>query len=347
MPTIDLFSKSAYDYSLPSELIAQHPCTPRDNSRLMVVEKSTGKISEIPFYAIYDLLRPGDSLVFNDTKVIPARLLGTRRHGGAAELLLTKPNADGSWDALAKPGRKIKDGAVIELGEGFSAEIVETYHDGSRRVKFHCVRAFEECLNQYGKMPLPHYIHRDGEDREDRERYQTVYAANPGAAAAPTAGLHFTEELLNKLANKGITQSKLTLHVGVGTFRPVSTDDIRSHQMHSERFIITPQTAASLNNRASTSIQICVGTTTCRALESAADTAGCVQSGEFDTSIFIYPGYKFKYARAMLTNFHLPCSTLLMLVSAFAGFELIKEAYAKAIEKKFRFYSYGDAMLIM
>jgi S-adenosylmethionine:tRNA ribosyltransferase-isomerase len=344
---IDLHSRSAYEYELPEELIAQLPCCPRDHSRLMIVDRLSGAITEVPFHELQELMQPGDSLVFNDTKVIPARLIGRRPHGGKAEILLTSPHADGTWNALAKPGRKITNGTVIEFGEDFSCEVLESFEDGSRRIQFACAGSFDEALSKYGRMPLPHYIHGGEEGLNDKEWYQTVYAANPGAAAAPTAGLHFTQELLNMLGAKGVSQTRLTLHVGLGTFRPVQTEDIRNHAMHYERFIISPESADALNARKNGARQICVGTTSCRALESAADTKGKIAAGDFETNIFIHPGYNFKYMRTLLTNFHLPGSTLLMLVSAFAGYELIREAYAKAIEKKFRFFSYGDAMLIL
>lgn len=345
--SVDLHSRSAYEYTLPEELIAQFPCSPRDNSRLMVVDRSSGKITEIAFHELLEWMQPNDSLIFNDTKVIPARLIGRRPHGGKAEILLTSPNSDGTWNALAKPGRKIKNGTVIEFGENFSCEIVESLADGSRRIQFSYSGSFDEVLSKHGRMPLPHYIHGGEEEPNDKDWYQTVYAANPGAAAAPTAGLHFTKELLTKLKEKGVSQTHLTLHVGLGTFRPVQAEDIRNHVMHFERFIITPESANTLNANKNRSRQICVGTTSCRALESAADISGTIRPGDFETNIFIHPGYQFKYVRTLLTNFHLPGSTLLMLVSAFAGYDLIKEAYAKAIEKKFRFFSYGDAMLIV
>jgi S-adenosylmethionine:tRNA ribosyltransferase-isomerase len=344
---IDLHSRSAYEYVLPEELIAQFPCVPRDHSRLMIIDRMSGAITEIPFYKLAEWMKPGDSLVFNDTKVIPARLIGHRPAGGKAEILLTSPNSDGTWNALAKPGRKIKNGTVIQFGEDFSCEVIDSFEDGSRRIRFTHSGNFEEALSKYGRMPLPHYIHKGDERADDKEWYQTVFASNPGAAAAPTAGLHFTQGLLNKLGDKGISQTRLTLHVGVGTFRPVQTEDIRNHAMHYERFIISPESADVLNARKKEATQICVGTTSCRALESAADSTGRIAAGDFETNIFIHPGYSFKHVRTLLTNFHLPGSTLLMLVSAFAGYELIREAYAKAIEKKFRFFSYGDAMLIV
>jgi S-adenosylmethionine:tRNA ribosyltransferase-isomerase len=343
---IDFHSTAAYLYDLPAELIAQSPCSPRDHSRLMLVDRSSGNISEISFGELYDFMQSGDSLVFNDTKVVPARLYGKRRSGGAAEILLTRRNGDGTWNAIVKPGKKIKEGNFIDFGENFFCNIIEVFPDGSRRICFNDIENFELALKKYGKTPLPHYIRRKEDDINDKENYQTVYAANPGAVAVPAAGLHFTEELLNKLNVKGVDQTHITLHVGMGTFKPVQVEDIRKHYMHSEELFISPESAAKLNARREDKRQICVGTTTCRALESAAHSSGKIIPGNFDTNIFIYPGYSFKYIQSLLTNFHLPGSTLLMLVSAFAGYELIREAYAKAIEKKFRFFSYGDAMLI-
>ncbi len=334
------FSLTDYQFDLPQELIAQAPCNPRDSSRLMLVERATGRISECVFRDLPTLLEPGDCLVFNDTKVIPARLIGRRPGGGLAELLLIRRLPDATWEALGRPGRKLQLGTRLLFGPDFSAEIVELLPDGVRRVRF--FGEFESGLERYGRMPLPPYIQRETA-ASDKERYQTVYAANPGAIAAPTAGLHFTEELLNSL--KGISQAKVTLHVGLGTFKPVQVEDIRQHPMHQELCLIPEATADLLNGR--TKRSICVGTTSCRTLESAADPKGLIHAGSYETRLFIYPGYSFKATDALLTNFHLPGSSLLMLVSAFAGYELMREAYAKAIEKRFRFFSYGDAMLIL
>jgi S-adenosylmethionine:tRNA ribosyltransferase-isomerase len=343
----DLYSSLAYSYDLPKELIAQYPCPSRDQSRLMIVERSTGKIYDTVFSSLYDFLQKEDSLVFNDTKVIPAKLIGKRESGGKAEILLTRRNNDETWDVLAKPGKKLRLGSMIEFGPGFTGEILGIYPDGSRRIRFFSLTSLEEALFRYGQIPLPHYISRDVDPTVDATRYQTVFAVKPGALAAPTAGLHFTPELLEKLAKKNISQTYITLHVGLGTFLPVKVKDIRDHPMHTEEFYISQDAAARLNSRPSGKRQICVGTTCCRALESAADSQGNIVAGNFQTKIFIHPGYSFKYVRTLLTNFHLPCSTLLMLVSAFGGYELIREAYAKAVEKRFRFFSYGDSMLIL
>ncbi len=347
MASKDLLSLSSYQYDLPPHLIAQYPCTPRDASRLMVVERKSGHISEIVFKELIDFLAEGDTLIFNDTKVVPARLFGTRKGGGAAEILLVRCHPDGTWDAMAKPGRRLPVGSQITFGDDLSGQVVAVFEDGSRRIQFKYEGDFPPLLEKYGKMPLPLYIRKGVGEEVDKERYQTVYAAQPGAIAAPTAGLHFTKDLLDALTNKEISQAHLTLHVGLGTFKTVKTENITEYQMHAEQVHISPETAQILNERRGDSRQICVGTTCCRALESAADVVGHIVPGDYSTSIFIYPGYQFKFVRQLLTNFHLPGSTLLMLVSAFAGYELIQEAYAKAIERQFRFFSYGDAMLII
>ncbi len=343
----NLFSLSSYQFDLPSDLIAQHPCLPRDSSRLMLVDRSTGHISEIVFRDIYDLLNNGDSLIFNNTKVIPARVIGTRKCGGAAEILLLRRHADAAWDVAAKPGRKLQKGAVISFGKDLAGEVVAVFEDGSRRIRFDHQGDFAQLLEKYGQIPLPPYIRKGVGGQDDKMWYQTVYAATPGAVAAPTAGLHFTHELLAKLKDKGIDQNYVTLHVGLGTFKPVQTEDIRLHKIHSEEFYISSETAQALNICKERSRQVCVGTTSCRVLETVADETGSIRSGAYNTEIFIYPGYRFKYVRTLLTNFHLPGSSLLMLISAFAGYELMMEAYAKAIEKRFRFFSYGDSMLIL
>lgn len=345
--TKNLFLSSSYHYDFDESLIAHYPLTPRDSSRLMVVHRSTGHIEEMIFHEIDQLLEPGDRLIFNDTKVIPPRLLGRRASGGAAEIFLVKPSADGTWIALAKPGKKLRVGATVRFGPDFSCEILDVHEDGSRSVKFIHDGPFEEMIEHYGQIPLPHYIKREADQQFDKERYQTVYAANPGALAAPTAGLHFTHPLLEKLGSKGIRKEQVTLHVGLGTFKPVQVDDIRHHHMHSERCIILPETAERLNDSQKIKRNICVGTTSCRVMESAATEEGLIKPGAFDTDIFIYPGYTFRFTQGLLTNFHLPGSTLMMLVSAFAGYDLIMEAYQKAVKEKFRFYSYGDAMLII
>ncbi len=343
----NLFLKSAYEFDLPKELIAQNPVNPRDHSRLMVINRAKGTIEEIAFHEIRNLLVKGDSLVFNDTKVIPARLMGKRLTGGLTEIFLIKPLEDNKWEALVRPGKKVKEGSLVTFGENFSCVVKDFLPDGRRVIAFNYSGDFYERLAEYGKIPLPPYIEREAEDSVDKERYQTVYASKPGAVAAPTAGLHFTDSLLKTLEAQGVSQQHVTLHVGLGTFRPVEAEDIRHHLMHSERCHLSAETAAVLNQRDPTKRQICVGTTCCRVVETAANEAGVVIPGDYDTNIFIYPGYRFKYVDALLTNFHLPGSTLLMLVSAFGGYDLIREAYAKAIEKKFHFFSYGDAMLIL
>ena len=343
----DLFSLKSYVFELPSELIAQHPCVPRDQSRLLVLDRASGSMKEMKFRELEDLLQPGDGLVFNDTKVIPACLIGNREGGCKAEMLLVKRHSLDTWEVMAKPGKKLKEGARVYFSKTFACQIMETLPGGNKIVRFSWENTFEEALYLYGRMPLPGYIRRNEENIEDQLRYQTVYAKHPGAVAAPTAGLHFTEEMLTGLHQRGVTQSTITLHVGPGTFKPVKEEDIRNHAMHAEEFIITPEMADALNRRNPDRLQICVGTTCCRTLESAVNQEGLIIPGKHETRIFIHPGYKFKYVKALLTNFHLPGSTLLMLVSAFAGYEFIREAYAKAIADRFRFYSYGDAMLIL
>lgn len=341
----DLYALSSYHYELPQELIAQYPCTPRDSSRLMVVDRASGNISEMVFRDIIDLFSPSDSLVFNDTKVIPSRLFGTRKGGGISEVFLTNKREDTVWEVMVKPGKKLPIGSKVTFGPDFSCEMIDILPDGRRVAQFIADGSFDELLVKYGKMPLPSYIKRDVDRNVDAERYQTVFAANPGALAAPTAGLHFTDDLLKQLHEKQVNKTTVTLHVGLGTFLPVKTEDIRQHQMHMEKCYITEEAARQLNTRKGK--QVCVGTTSVRTLESVADEQGIIIPGEFETRAFIYPGYRFKYVQHILTNFHLPGSTLLMLVSAFAGRELILEAYRKAVKEKYRFFSYGDAMLIL
>jgi S-adenosylmethionine:tRNA ribosyltransferase-isomerase len=343
----NIYSLSAYDFELPSELIAQYPCEPRDHSRLMIVDRKSGHLDEIRFCELADFLQKDDSLVFNNTKVIPARLFGKRQGGGETEILLLRQLVDGSWNVMARPGRKLPLNSSITFGPDFSCQIVEVYPNGTRRVMFNYQKDFNTLLTQYGTTPLPPYIKRDADPQFDPDRYQTVYAAEPGAVAAPTAGLHFTQKLLEKLSNKGVSDRQVTLHVGQETFRPVMTEDIRDHQIHQELFSISEHEANEFNKSTRIHRQICVGTTSCRVLESAVNEKGEIESGTRESSLFIYPGYQFKYVRSLMTNFHFPRSTLLMLVSAFAGYDLIQEAYAKAIEKRFRFFSYGDAMLIL
>ncbi len=343
--TRDLFSLEAYAYDLPKDLIAQAPLTQRDSSRLMIVYRSTGEIRDAVFRDLKDILESGDSLVLNDTQVLPARLYGIRDSGGGrCEILLLKPQGGDQWVAMARPGRKLRPGIRVHFSERLSCEILETYPDGTKLVQFLYTGDFMAALHECGQMPLPHYIERESHP-EDLERYQTVFAARPGAAAAPTAGLHFTPELLKSLDDRGVHSTKITLHVGLGTFQPVQVQDIRDHKMHTERFSITPEATHSLNNRTLNKRQIVVGTTCCRTLESACK--GGFQAGDYETDIFIYPGYEFQYVQNLLTNFHFPSSTLLMLVTAFAGYDLIMEAYRKAVERRYRFFSYGDAMLIL
>lgn len=350
---MNLYNRSSYNYELPAELIAQQPCQPRDSSRLLVVDRASGAIEEKPFRFLAELLQEGDSLVFNDTKVIPARFIGRRAPGGgAAEVFLARPLPDNSacWEAMVRPGKKMKVGSLIEINEELSFEVVELLPEGMYAVKVHTQLLVEEALEKFGRMPLPRYIRGGKASEQDAQDYQTLFAKHPGALAVPAAALHFTPELLQILHQKGVTSTTVTLHVGLGTFRPVTCDDIRDHAMHSERIIITPEAAHSLTTTPSTKIsrQICVGTTCCRVLESACDPVTLqILPGSYDTAIFIYPGYQFKYVRSLLTNFHQPESSLIMLVSAFAGYDLAMQAYAKAIALRLRFLSYGDAMLIL
>ncbi|MBS4168279.1 tRNA preQ1(34) S-adenosylmethionine ribosyltransferase-isomerase QueA [Parachlamydia sp. AcF125] len=340
------YQLSSYHFDLPPELIAQHPCYPRDHSRLMIVDRKAGSLSELPFYELPHLLQKGDKLIFNNTKVIPARLLGRRTTGGQAEVFLKTQRSEGVWEVLVKPGKQLGKGSKVVFSETFSCEVIEVLTGGARCVRFFYEGDFQQALEKHGKIPLPKYIKREPDTQEDGESYQTVYAAHPGAVAAPTAGLHFTQPLLEQLKTQGIERIELTLHVGLGTFLPIKVEDIRKHQMHEESFMISDEAAMQLNEGLAGRL-ICVGTTSCRALESAAGRSTIIQPGEYSTDIFISPGYKFRKMQALLTNFHLPCSSLLVLVSTFAGHELIREAYQKAVKEKFRFYSYGDAMLIL
>lgn len=338
-----------YYYELPEELIAQDPLSDRSSSRLLVLDKNTGAISHKSFNDITQYLSAGDCLVLNETKVIPARLMGARKNtGGAVEILLLKRLKDrkDEWEALAGPGKKARPGDVIIFGNGeLECRVLEVTEDGNRIIKFFYEGRFEEVLDRLGAMPLPPYIKHS---LKEKDRYQTVYARNEGSAAAPTAGLHFTSELLDKIEDMGVRIARLTLHVGLGTFRPVKVDNIKDHKMHSEHFVITKEAADIINEtRAGGGSIIAVGTTSTRTLESAADSKGCVRPMESDTSIFIYPGYSFKAVDALITNFHLPESTLIMLVSAFAGRDNVLRAYKEAVEEKYRFFSFGDAMLII
>lgn len=337
---------SDFYYDLPQELIAQTPLERRDGSRLMVLDRESGEITHRHFYDLPEYLHPGDTLVLNDSRVLPARLYGHRvPTGGAVELLLLKDQGDGKWECLARPGRKLKPGAELSFGDGeLTATIAEDLQEGKKLVQFHYEGIFLEILERLGKMPLPPYIK---EELQNGERYQTVYSKVTGSAAAPTAGLHFTKELLQKIQDMGVSIAYVTLHVGLGTFRPVSAEEVTDHHMHSEFCMISKETAELLNetHRRGGRI-ICVGTTSCRTLESFAKEDGTFEESSGWTEIFIYPGYRFKAMDALVTNFHLPESTLVMLVSAFAGREHILNAYNTAVQERYRFFSFGDAMLI-
>ena len=332
-------------YDLPEELIAQTPLLKRDTSRLMVLDKNTGEVTHKHFYDILEYLHPGDCLVMNDSRVLPARLLGHRPTGGAVELLLLRDLGDKKWECLAKPGRKLLEGQQVIFGNGeLTAVIRKVCEDGNRIVEFFYEGIFLEVLERLGKMPLPPYIKAE---LQDQERYQTVYSREVGSAAAPTAGLHFTEELLEKIRQKGIRTAFVTLHVGLGTFRPVKVEDVHSHHMHSELCMLGEETAKILNEtKANGGRIVCVGTTSCRTLESLVNEDGTFEPKSRWTDIFIYPGYTFKAMNALITNFHLPESTLVMLVSAFAGRENVLNAYTQAVAEKYRFFSFGDAMFI-
>ena len=333
-------------YDLPEELIAQTPLEQRDTSRLLVMNRQTGAVNHRHFYDILEYLQPGDCLVMNDSRVLPARLLGHRPTGGAAEILLLKDLGNKKWECLAKPGRKLQEGQEVIFGDGqLTATIAEVLPDGNRVVEFHYEGIFLEVLEQLGKMPLPPYIKAE---LEDQERYQTVYSREVGSAAAPTAGLHFTKELLEKIREKGVKTAFVTLHVGLGTFRPVKAEDISDHLMHSEFCMMSAETAQKLNEtKANGGRVICVGTTSCRTVESLANPDGSFEEKSKWTDIFIYPGYQFKGMDGLITNFHLPESTLVMLVSAFAGRENVLSAYEQAVKERYRFFSFGDAMLIV
>ena len=338
---------SDFYYDLPKELIAQDPLEDRSSSRLLVLHRKSGRVEHRVFTDIVEYLKPGDCLVRNNTKVIPARLYGTRVDTGATiELLLLKRMENDVWETLVKPGKKARQGVVISFGDGIlTGEIIDVKEDGNRLIQFRYEGIFEEILDQLGQMPLPPYITHT---LKDKNRYQTVYAKYEGSAAAPTAGLHFTKELLDKLSQKGIIIANVTLHVGLGTFRPVKVENIQEHHMHSELFVVTEEEAAKINAaRAAGGRIICVGTTSLRTLESTTDENGIVHADSRETDIFIYPGYKFKAADCLITNFHLPESTLLMLVSALAGRDNILNAYKTAVNEKYRFFSFGDAMLII
>jgi S-adenosylmethionine:tRNA ribosyltransferase-isomerase len=343
----DTMIKQDFNFYLPEELIAQDPLEDRSSSRLLVLDKETGEMQHRIFKDILEFLKSGDCLVINNTKVIPARLIGEKEGTGAkVEILLLKRQENDIWEALVKPGKKARVGSKISFGGGLlTCEIIEIVAEGNRLVKFYYSGIFEEILDQLGQMPLPPYITHQ---LEDKNRYQTVYAKYEGSAAAPTAGLHFTKELLEQIEKKGITIANVTLHVGLGTFRPVKEDNILDHHMHSEFYQIEPEEAEKINRiKRNGGRIICVGTTSCRTVESAADENGYVRTGCGDTEIFIYPGYQFKVLDTLITNFHLPESTLIMLVSALAGREHVLKAYEEAVKERYRFFSFGDAMLII
>ena len=334
---------SDYYFELPEELIAQDPLMQRDECRLLVVDRRTGETQHRHFRDILEYLEPGDALILNDTRVIPARLLGVKEDTGAnAEILLLKRLTDDTWETLVRPGKKLRPGARVVFGDGIlRAEILDVMEEGNRRVRFEYEGIFEEVLDRLGEMPLPPYITHK---LQDPSMYQTVYAKFDGSAAAPTAGLHFTQELLHEVEEKGVKIGYVTLHVGLGTFRPVKVDNVLEHHMHTEWYNVPPETAKLIHDvKAAGHRVICVGTTSCRTVESAADENGEVRAGADNTSIFIYPGYRFKVMDGLITNFHLPESTLVMLVSAFAGRDHVLSAYDEAIKEKYRFFSFGDA----
>ena len=339
--------KSDFYYDLPEELIAQTPVEPRNSSRLMKIDRKTGDIVHSRFYNLCDYLKKGDLLVLNDSRVLPARLYGEKKDTGSfIEFLLLEQKGDKLWEIICRPGKKAKVGTEFSFGNGIlTAKVIEVKDDGNRIVKFSCEGNFYAVLDEIGQMPLPPYI---TEKLEDKERYQTVYSKELGSAAAPTAGLHFTKEQLEEIRSMGVDIAYVTLHVGLGTFRPVKEDDILNHKMHSEHYHLSEETAEKINRtKASCGRVIAVGTTSCRTLESMELENGLVKSGDGYTDIFIYPGYKFKLLDGLITNFHLPESTLIMLVSAFLGYENTMNAYKIAVEEKYRFFSFGDAMCIL
>lgn len=334
-------------FDLPEELIAQDPLKDRSSSRLLVLDRDTGEVQHRVFRDIVEYLRPGDCLVINDTKVIPARLFGIKKDTGAKiEILLLKRRENDIWETLVRPGKKCRPGTVIEFGEGLlSGTVVETVDDGNRLIRFSYKGIFEEILDQLGQMPLPPYITHE---LKDKNRYQTVYAKHEGSAAAPTAGLHFTNELLKQIEEMGVKVAHVTLHVGLGTFRPVKVENVLDHHMHSEFYVVEESEARKVNDtKAAGGRVICVGTTSCRTVESASTDDGILQAKTGWTEIFIYPGYRFKVLDALITNFHLPESTLVMLVSALAGRGHILDAYKEAVKERYRFFSFGDAMIIL
>lgn len=338
--------KTDFDFDLPQELIAQDPLEDRSASRLLLLDKNTGQLKNEIFHNITHYLRPGDCLVLNNTKVIPARLLGQREGTGAhVEVLLLKRREGDVWETLVKPGKKCKPGTYLVFGDGLlRAQVLETVEEGNRLIRFFYQGIWEDVLDRLGEMPLPPYITHK---LQDKNRYQTVYARYEGSAAAPTAGLHFTCELLRQIEEMGVQVVYVTLHVGLGTFRPVKEENVLEHHMHSEYYQVTEEAAAQINTaKAAGGRIICVGTTSCRTLESAADENGMVRPGCGNTEIFIYPGYRFKVLDCLITNFHLPQSTLVMLVSALAGRERVLAAYAEAVRERYRFFSFGDAMFV-
>ncbi len=339
--------KSDFYFELPEELIAQDPLEDRSSSRLLVLDKVTGKTKHHVFKEILEYLRPGDCLVLNNTKVLPARLYGVKEDTGAAiEVLLLKRKENDVWETLVKPGKKARPGTRLLFGDGcLRAEVLEVVEEGNRLIRFSYEGIFEEILDRLGEMPLPPYITHK---LQDKNRYQTVYAKYEGSAAAPTAGLHFTDQLLSQIADKGVETAYVTLHVGLGTFRPVKVENVLEHHMHSEYYEVTQEAADKINRvKVAGGRIICVGTTSCRTVESAADEKGMVQAGCGNTEIFIYPGYQFKVLDCLITNFHLPESTLVMLVSALAGRENVLAAYQEAIRERYRFFSFGDAMFVI
>jgi S-adenosylmethionine:tRNA ribosyltransferase-isomerase len=342
-----LLKTSDFDFDLPAALIAQEPAARRDDSRLMIVDRASGSITHGRFRDIAGMIPRDDLLVLNTTRVFRARLLGTRDSGSPAEILLLKPLGDDRWEAMVHPGAKLKPGRVVTIAPGFDATVLDRTARGTRVVQLRANEPVAAAIERFGHIPLPPYIDR-GDSAEDAARYQTVYANESGSVAAPTAGLHFTDELLAMLSAKGVRRADVLLHVGAGTFKPVDADDLTAHEMHEEWYRVTPETAAAVNDTRADGAKVwAIGTTTVRTLESVVDLAGCVRAGEGETRIFIHPPYTIRSVDHLVTNFHLPRSTLLMLVSAFAGADLMRVAYATAVQEQYRFYSYGDAMLIL
>lgn len=337
---------SDFNYDLPQELIAQHPYDKRDEARLMVIDAKTQKIEHRIFKDVMEYLSEGDCLVINNTKVLPARLYGKKDTGASIEFLLLKRIEGDIWEVMVRPGNKLKPGSKVSFGDGLlKAEVLEVLEGGNRKVTFEYNGIFNEILDQIGLMPLPPYIK---EKLKENDKYQTVYAKYDGSSAAPTAGLHFTEELLEKIKQKGVKIANVTLHVGIGTFRPVKVENVEEHAMHSEHYYIKQEDVDLINNAKKSGHKVvCVGTTSCRVLESVADENGMVKETEGDTNIFIYPGYQFKCIDRLITNFHLPESTLIMLVSSLAGKDFVMKAYEEAVKEKYKFFSFGDAMMIL